>query len=125
MRIQKTSLKTPTGAHIVDGYSTSTTDGYSCDYVNNLITTQTETINVGTFSALGEKYNQTYTITLPSGYTSFGVLGYVLSGGGFTNLYLNELYVDGNTLHYSIKNGINAATSTITFTVYVGLIKSN
>lgn len=37
MRIQKTSLKTPTGAHIVDGYSTSTTDGYSCNEVNNLV----------------------------------------------------------------------------------------
>lgn len=125
MRIKKTTETTPVQAEIVNEYSTSTEDGYSANYVNGLITTQTETINVGTFTALGEKYNQTYTLTLPSGYTSFGVLGYVLSGGGFTNLYLNELYVDGNTLHYSIKNGINAATSTITFTVYVGLIKES
>jgi hypothetical protein len=110
---------------IVNEKSDSTKNAYSCNYVNSLITTQTETINVGTFTALGEKYNQTYTMTLPDGYTSFGILGYVLSGGGFTNLYLNELYVDGNTVHYSIKNGINAATSTITFTIYVGLIKGS
>ena len=36
-KIRKVSLKTPTGAHIVDGYSTSTTDGYSCNEVNNLV----------------------------------------------------------------------------------------
>lgn len=125
MRIKKTTETTPRSSETVNTFSNSTKDAYACDYVNSLITTQTETINVGTFSALGEKFNQTYTLTLPSGYTSFCVLGYALSGGGFTNLCLNGLYVDGNTLHYSIKNTQSAATSTITFTVYVGLIKSN
>lgn len=75
MRIQKTSLKTPTGAHIVDGYSTSTTDGYSCDYVNGAIKkSKNETLSNGanidniTSSGVYGIFNATG--TLPSGYTS-------------------------------------------------------
>ena len=37
MRIKKVSQTTSTQAQIVDGYSTSTTDSYSCNYVNNAI----------------------------------------------------------------------------------------
>lgn len=35
MRIKKVSQTTSTQAQVVDGYSTSTTDSYSCNYVNN------------------------------------------------------------------------------------------
>lgn len=35
MRIKKVSQTSSTQAKIVDGYSTSTVDGYSCNYVNN------------------------------------------------------------------------------------------
>lgn len=53
MRIEKVSQTTPTSAQIVDGYSTSTTDGYSANYVNNYVEglhtySATETI-VGTW----------------------------------------------------------------------------
>ena len=34
MRIKKVSQTTPVQAQIVDGYSTSTTDGYSANYIN-------------------------------------------------------------------------------------------
>ena len=37
MRIKKVSQTTPVQAQIVDGYSTSTTDGYSANYVNGLV----------------------------------------------------------------------------------------
>lgn len=37
MRIKKISQTTVSGAQVVDGYSTSTSDGYSCNYVNNVI----------------------------------------------------------------------------------------
>ena len=36
MRIKKVSQTTSTQAQVVDGYSTSTTDSYSCNYVNSL-----------------------------------------------------------------------------------------
>ena len=35
-RIKKVSQTTPTSAQIVDGYSTSTADGYSANYINSL-----------------------------------------------------------------------------------------
>lgn len=35
MRIKKISQTTSTNATIIDGYSESTQDGYSCNYVNN------------------------------------------------------------------------------------------
>ncbi len=35
MRIRKVSQTTPTQAQVVDGYSTSEVDSYSCNYVNN------------------------------------------------------------------------------------------
>ena len=36
MRIKKVSQTTPTTAQVVDGYSTSTNDSYSCNYINEL-----------------------------------------------------------------------------------------
>lgn len=49
MRIKKVSQTTPTQAQVVDGYSTSTTDCYSCNYVN----TNFETKGVKLFTASG------------------------------------------------------------------------
>lgn len=37
MRIKKVSQTVPTTAQVVDGYSNSTTDSYSCNYVNGII----------------------------------------------------------------------------------------
>jgi hypothetical protein len=37
MRIKKTSQTTPIQAQVIDGYSTSTTDSYSCNYANTII----------------------------------------------------------------------------------------
>lgn len=42
MRIKKVSQTTSTQAQVVDGYSTSTTDSYSCNYVNKLSNYSTE-----------------------------------------------------------------------------------
>ena len=51
MRIKKTSQTTPLTAQIVDGYSESTTDGYSCNYVNGIndYSSNTETV-IGTYN---------------------------------------------------------------------------
>lgn len=49
MRIKKVSQTTATQAQVVDGYSTSTTDSYSCNYVNALNTYSTNEIRVGTW----------------------------------------------------------------------------
>ena len=51
MRIKKVSQTTPTQAQVVDGYSTSAEDTYSCNYVNNAIKEvySTEETVVGTW----------------------------------------------------------------------------
>lgn len=50
MRIKKVSQTTSTQAQVVDGYSTSTTDSYSCNYVNGLNTYKTTEQRVGTWT---------------------------------------------------------------------------
>lgn len=37
MRIKKVSATTTTTAEIIDGYSSSTKDGYSCNYINEIV----------------------------------------------------------------------------------------
>lgn len=49
MRIKKVSQTTSTQAQVVDGYSTSATDSYSCNYVNGMNTYSTNEIRVGTW----------------------------------------------------------------------------
>ena len=46
MRIKKTSQTTTTQAQVVDGYSTSTIDSYSCNYANNIIKKNIMTIYI-------------------------------------------------------------------------------
>lgn len=45
MRIKKVSQTTPTSSQIVDGYSESTTDGYSANYINGIRSTITASFN--------------------------------------------------------------------------------
>ena len=49
MRIRKTGAVTPTKANIVDSYNTSTTDGYSANYINGLNTYSTTEQRIGTY----------------------------------------------------------------------------
>ena len=44
MRIKKVSQTTATQAQVVDGYSTSTTDSYSCNYENSINTYSTDEV---------------------------------------------------------------------------------
>lgn len=59
MRIKKISQTTSTNATIVDGYSESTQDGYSCNYINNLETYSTEEIRIGTWINSKSIYRKT------------------------------------------------------------------
>ena len=47
--IIKVSQTTATQAQVVDGYSASTTDSYSCNYVNGMNTYSTDEIRIGTW----------------------------------------------------------------------------
>lgn len=78
MRIKKTSQTTPVSAQIVDGYSESTTDGYSQNYINNAFggtilwtnpspasafASQTITLSSGDYDVLEIFYSLTYNPT--------------------------------------------------------------
>lgn len=63
MRIRKVSQTTPTQAQIVDGYSTSTTDGYSANYVNGLNTYSTTETRIGTWINGKTLYRKSYYIS--------------------------------------------------------------
>lgn len=111
---------------VLDGYSTSQTDAYSCNFINNMFSIQTENINCGIFQAYGEKFNQTYDVTIPSGYTCLGIVGWYLTGGGYTVLFVNKIDFDNvnSQIGWSIRNSYNGATADITLTVKLLLIKN-
>lgn len=49
MRIKKTFQTTVPTGKVIDSYATSTTDTYSCDYINGLETYSTDETRVGTW----------------------------------------------------------------------------
>ena len=49
MRIKKVSQTTPIPAQVVDGYSDSTSNAYSCNYVNSLNSFSTTEQLIGTW----------------------------------------------------------------------------
>ena len=67
MRIKKVSQTTPTQAQVVDGYSTSTTDSYSANYVNKLNTYSTDEVRIGTWIDGKPLYRKVFTFIVPAG----------------------------------------------------------
>lgn len=72
MRIKKVSQTTSTQAQVVDGYSTSTTDSYSANYVNELNSYNTTKTRCGTWSDGRPIYRIVITVTTPSSTLSWG-----------------------------------------------------
>ena len=66
MRIKKVSQTTATGAQIVNGYSTSEIDGYSCDYINDrVVYSTTEEVATGETWIDGKPiYRKVFTTTV-------------------------------------------------------------
>lgn len=89
MRIKKVSQTTATQAQVVDGYSTSTTDCYSCNYVNGMNTYSTDEIRIGTWIDGKPVYRKVFTGNIASsiehGLTNVSFVnsyGYMMSGSG-------------------------------------------
>ena len=98
---------------------------YLDDKMSNFLKVETTEISLGSFTANQEKYDQEYSITIPTGYTPLGIMGYRLVGNSFTALRINGLYIGSNKIKYSIENTSGSSTGSITFTVYVAFIKSS
>lgn len=110
-KIKKTSETTPTMASIVDGYNTSTQNGYSCNYVNNAI------------PAVYDNYSASdsdgYSCNYVNGKT--GVVLYNNSNGAITNIQLSDstwkyskidIYYGKSSSNSSIKSIFNFSDGT-------------
>ena len=60
--------------------------------------------SMGIFSGNADKFGQTATISIPSGYTAKGIVGYALRGGYYSHIFLSELELNGSTIGWSAKN---------------------
>ena len=125
MRIEKVSQTTPTSAQIVDGYSTSTTDGYSANYVNNYVDglhtySTTETI-VGTwidnkpiyrkvisFTSTTSPYQYTHNISSIDKIVNF--YGYHIRAGDPTTFRPLQAYNTSYPSYYASVDSISKTT---------------
>ena len=97
MRIKKTSQTTPIQAQVVNTQSNSTTDSYSCDYVNGLQTYSTTETVCGTW--LGKPiYRKVFTGTFPSNANSY-TIGTITNIKDLINNYGNALII-GSSVNY-------------------------
>lgn len=100
MAIRKISQTPPTMASIVDTYSTSTKDGYSCDYLNGTILYESSTGTSGDITLSDNisnyRYIEIYAINKDATNEMLGVYKYdttqsifVLSGSGLSSTSFN------------------------------------
>lgn len=127
MRIKKVSQSAGLIANVSNTQSDSTTDTYSCDYINGLLQTTTETITIGTINAGSGLYDQTRPITIPSGYIPIAIAGYSIAGGSSASINVARLQINGTNIEYSLFNSASSGSSasTSTLNVKVLFIKSN
>lgn len=123
--IIKVTKTTPVQAEVVNAYSTSQEDTYSANYVNSQFDVISRTINLGQFNAGYDKYDQTTTVSIPSGYEAIGIVGFSLSGGYFTWVNISRLYISGTTVYWSASNPSTHDTGTITCDVKILVRKTN
>lgn len=94
--IKKTSETTPTMASIVDGYSTSTKDGYSCNYVNKNLVYSTDEVDTGKIWIDGKHiYRRVFT-------------GTTNTSGGTNNIFQCNTFIDfGGYIHQDANTKIS------------------
>ena len=92
--------------------------------IGNALSIQTEQINLSAFAAGEARWNQTKAVTIATGYSCIGIVGYEFSGGGFTNLTTPELYYNNGNIHYSVCDNTSNITGDIVFKVKLLLVKN-
>lgn len=123
--IIKVSDTTPVSAQIVDSYSASTTDGYSANFVNSQLDVISRSVSFGSVNAGADKFDQTTTVSIPSGYEAIGIVGYSLTGGYYSWINVARLYISGTTVYWSISNPSSHNTGDINCDVKILVRKTN
>lgn len=100
MRIKKTSQTTTTSAQVVNTYSDSTEDTYSCDYINDRNTYSTSEVDTGkTWIDSKPIYRKVISnITTPSTTNSWVSIGSVSNVDTLINMYGFIIAGDGRKL---------------------------
>lgn len=111
MRIKKVSQTTPVQAQIVDGYSTSTTDGYSANYIN------------GTRSTITASFSTNHTIATTNTEEKVNLDTSVSVGNKLTLNNSGEIVVGSGVRAILVSANINYQT--ITAGVKYVIIKQN
>lgn len=81
------------------------------DLISNF-TIESFSASVGTIPAKGDKWGQTIQMNIPEGYKTLGIVGYRFSGSYYSYLSFSTLYIDGNTIHYSLSNSNSSEAAT-------------
>ena len=124
MRIKKTSETRPLAGTILNVANNTDTNTYSCEFINNILNVQEFSQSIGTIASGGEKVNQTFTITVPTGYKTLGIVGFKMAGAGYTTVNLSYIAISNNTVTYTVANYGSATTGNITLKVDVLLMKT-
>lgn len=108
MRIRKVSQPTPIipdTAQISDSYSESTTDGYSCNYVNNVAKREIITGNLGSNTAFSNgaaiKFPAANITTTTDKITYNATYGTFVIGSGVSKILISATEI----IHYNATNG--------------------
>lgn len=79
---------------------------------NDFLKVEEVSTPIGAIAPQAGLYDQTYTFTIPSGYTPIGILGFRFTGSNSISLSLAKCYIDSsNRLYYSIWNTRTSGSS--------------
>lgn len=128
--IIKANQTAGTVAQILDTYSTSTTDGYSADYINSkMLKVFTIQFTLGTFTPYQDKYDQTYTITntdIPANYTPIGIVGQQIYGTYSSHCtYTSLILQSARTVFWGVKNNTDVSTGSLGTNLKILAIKNS
>lgn len=100
--IKKTSETTPAAASVVNQKNNSTTDAYSCDYVNNMFTISEKQIASSYSVNSGSDFNIEYSYTPTK--SNCCIVGYNVSGSYSTWCPPTILKYEDGKIYYSGRN---------------------
>ena len=90
-------------------------------YTKQFLVNGTNSVSLGSISPQNGIYDQTITLTVPTGYTPIGMVGYQLTGQYSASVNVSRFFISGNTFTYSVFNSDTTHTtnSSTRLTLYI------